>query len=79
MSVADVSRNRLPCFGRVLVLALSEYKFREVRKQMNVCDIAIFDGHVQVLDKWMGSILCPDPGCMQNKVNLLEKGIKVPF
>ena len=46
---------------------------------MDESDVALLDGHVEALDKWMGCILCPDPACMQDKVNLLVQGVKVPF
>ena len=46
---------------------------------MDVSDVAFLDGHVEALDKWMGCLLRPDPACMQDKVNLLHEGVKVPF
>ncbi len=46
---------------------------------MDESDVALLDGHVEALDKWMWCILCPDPACMQDKVNLLVQGVKVPF
>jgi hypothetical protein len=46
---------------------------------MDVSDVVFLDGHVVALDKWMGCLLCPDPACVQDKVNLLDKVVKVPF